>query len=152
MVESPHYKDLLQFFNDCQVEYLVVGGYAVMKYSEPRYTKDLDIWVKRSPQNSIRIFEALAQFGAPLEHDGITRETFSQTNVIYQIGIAPVRVDILTHLSGVDFEKAWQRRAAASFFGVAANFISLDDLIANKRAAGRASDLEDLKKMEKGGQ
>lgn len=86
MVESPHYRDLLRLFNDCQVEYLVVGGYAVMKYSEPRYTKDLDIWFNRSLQNSVRIFQALAEFGAPLEHDGITEDTFGRTNVVYQIG------------------------------------------------------------------
>lgn len=152
MVESPHYKDLLHLFNDYEVEYLVVGGYAVMKYSEPRYTKDLDIWVKNSLQNSERVFQALAKFGAPLEHDGITRETFSQTSVVYQIGVAPVRIDILTHLSGVEFERAWERRAATSFFGVAANFISIDDLIANKKAAGRESDLDDLKRIEKNGQ
>jgi hypothetical protein len=77
----------------------------------------LDIWVNRSRKNSLRVFQALAQFGAPLEHDGITAETFCQTSVIYQIGVAPVRIDILTHLSGIDFEEAWLRRAPASFFG-----------------------------------
>ena len=72
MAENPHYKELLQLLNEFQVEYLIVGGFAVMKYGEPRYTKDLDIWIHNSRQNSARLVEALTKFGAPLEHDGIT--------------------------------------------------------------------------------
>jgi predicted nucleotidyltransferase len=102
MVESPHYKELLQALNDYEVEYLIVGGYAVMKYTEPRYTKDLDVWVNNSSQNSVRVFHALAKFGA------------------------------------------WPKRVKSAFFGVPVHFISLDDLIANKRAAGRSTDLEHL--------
>ena len=75
MAESPHYKELLQLLNESQVEYLIVGGFAVMKYGEPRYTKDLDVWVHNSQQNSLRVVEALKKFGAPLEHDGINPGT-----------------------------------------------------------------------------
>ncbi len=78
MAENPHYKDLLLALNRFEVEYLIVGGYAVMKYTEPRYTKDLDVWVHNSPQNSARLFQVLAAFGAPLQHDGITPETFAK--------------------------------------------------------------------------
>jgi hypothetical protein len=88
MAESPHYKELLQLLNEFEVEYLIVGGYAVMKYGEPRYTKDLDVWVRNSAQNSIRVVAALKQFGAPLEHDGINAETFTGKQVVYQIGVA----------------------------------------------------------------
>jgi len=106
MAENPHYKELLQLLNEFQVEYLIVGGFAVMKYGEPRYTKGLDIWVNNSAQNSRRVVRALKKFGAPLDHDGITPETFTERQVVYQIGIAPVRVDILTEITGVKFADA----------------------------------------------
>ncbi len=97
---KPTLQRTLQLLNEFEVEYLIVGGYAVMKYGEPRYTKDLDVWVRNSPQNSLRILGALKKFGAPLEHDGITAETFTDKQVVYQIGIAPVRIDILTKITG----------------------------------------------------
>ena len=150
MAENPHYKELLQLLNEFEVEYLIVGGFAVMKYGEPRYTKDLDVWVHNSPQNSIRVVEALKKFGAPLEHDGIAPATFAEKQVVYQIGIAPVRVDILTDITGVEFHHAWRNRVAGTFFGVPVHFISLDDLVANKQALGRSSDLKDLKQSPKG--
>jgi predicted nucleotidyltransferase len=149
MVENPHYRELLQLLNEFEVEYLIVGGFAVMKYGEPRYTKDLDVWIHNSPQNSVRIVEALKKFGAPLEHDGITAETFTEKQVVYQIGIAPVRIDILTEITAVEFPDAWRKRVASTFFGVPVHFISLDDLAANKQALGRSSDLKDLKQSSK---
>jgi len=145
MAENPHYKELLQLFNEFQVEYLIVGGFAVMKYGEPRYTKDLDVWVDNSAQNSQKVVEALTRFGAPLAQDGITPETFAENQVVYQIGIAPVRIDILTEITGVRFAEAWGKKVASTFFGVPVHFISFDDLVANKRALGRASDLRDLR-------
>jgi hypothetical protein len=144
MAENPHYKELLQLLNEFQVEYLIVGGFAVMKYGEPRYTKDLDVWVGNSPQNSQKVVEALRRFGAPLDHDGITPQTFTEKQVVYQIGIAPVRIDVLTEITGVKFADAWKNKVASTFFGVPVHFISFDDLVANKRALGRASDLRDL--------
>ena len=146
MAENPHYKELLQLLNEFDVEYLIVGGFAVMKYGEPRYTKDLDVWVRNSPQNATRVVEALRKFGAPLEHDGISAATFAGRQVVYQIGIAPVRIDILTEITGVQFEQAWSRRVASTFFGVPVNFIGFDDLLMNKEALGRTSDLQDLKR------
>jgi predicted nucleotidyltransferase len=128
---------------------LIVGGFAVMKYGEPRYTKDLDVWVNNSRQNSGRVVAALKKFGAPLEHDGITAETFTEKQVVYQIGIAPVRIDFLTEITGVEFPDAWRNKVASTFFGVPVHFISLDDLVANKRALGRGSDLKDLKQYPK---
>jgi predicted nucleotidyltransferase len=145
MAESPHYKELLQLLNQFGVEYLIVGGYAVMKYGEPRYTKDLDVWVHNSAQNSLRVVEALKKFGAPIEHDGINPDTFAEKQVVYQIGVAPVRIDILTEITGVEFAGAWAKRVASTFFGLRVHFISLDDLLTNKRALGRSSDLKDLK-------
>ena len=149
MAESPHYKELLRLLNEFEVEYLIVGGFAVMKYGEPRYTKDLDVWVHNSLQNSARLVGALKKFGAPLEHDGITAETFTDQQLVYQIGIAPVRVDILTEITGVQFPDAWRKRVASTFFGVPVHFISWDDLVTNKQALGRSSDLKDLKQSAK---
>ena len=137
--------ELLQLLNEFQVEYLIVGGFAVMKYGEPRYTKDLDVWVYNSFQNSIRVVEALKKFGAPLEHDGIAAETFAEKQIVYQIGVAPVRIDILTQITGVEFSKAWKSRVPSTFFGIPVHFISLEDLATNKRALGRSSDLKDLR-------
>src|SRR5215469_5013644 len=149
MAGNPHYKELLQVLNEFEVDYLIVGGFAVMKYGEPRYTKDLDVWVHNSPQNSVRVVEALKKFGAPLEHDGITAETFSAKQVVYQIGVAPVRIDILTEITGVEFSDGWKKRVASTFFGVPVHFISLDDLVTNKQALGRSSDLKDLQQNQK---
>jgi hypothetical protein len=145
MAESPHYKELLQSLSKFQVEFLIVGGYAVMKYAEPRFTKDLDVWVNNSPENSARLVKALRDFGAPLDHDGITQETFAGRQVVYQIGVAPVRIDILSAITGVEFPAAWKTRVAGRLFGVSVDFISQGHLTANKKALGRESDLRDLK-------
>jgi Nucleotidyl transferase of unknown function (DUF2204) len=149
MAENPHYKELLQLLNEFEVEYLIVGGFAVMKYGEPRYTKDLDVWVHNSAKNSVRVVQALQKFGVPLDHDGITAETFTEKQVVYQIGVAPVRIDILTEITGVDFKNAWRKKVPSTFFGVPVHFISFDDLVANKQALGRSSDLKDLKRNRK---
>lgn len=148
MVDNPHFKELLQRFNANEVEYLIVGGYAVMKYTEPRFTKDLDLWVSNSQENSTRVYRGLAQFGAPLIQDGLTPEDFTSDSITYQIGVAPVRIDVLTNIDGVCFADAWMRRVAGAFFGIPVHFISLEDLIANKRQAGRNSDLEHLRYLQ----
>src|ERR1700757_3127526 len=142
---KPRIQRTLQLLNEFEVDYLIVGGFAVMKYGEPRYTKDLDVWIHNSLPNCIRAIGALKKFGAPLDNDGITAETFSEKQVVYQIGIAPVRIDILTAITGVEFANAWKNKVRSTFFGVPVHFISQADLEANKRALGRASDLEDLK-------
>src|SRR5262249_48803800 len=149
MAENPHFRELLQTLNDCEVRYLIVGGYAVMKYTEPRYTKDLGVWVENSVDNALRVFDALKRFGAPLESDGVTPETFTGNETTYQIGLAPLRVDILTQITGVEFSAAWSRRVRGMIFGIPVPFISLDDLIVNKRETGRSSDLDQLKHISK---
>jgi hypothetical protein len=123
-----------------------VGGYAVMLYSEPRFTKDLDIWVDREGGNSERVFRALAEFGAPLS--GIVPTDFSRADLIYQLGVAPLRINILTSINGVEFHAAWNRRKEASFGDTVATFIGRDDLLTNKRATARMSDLADCERLE----
>jgi len=149
MADSPDFKELLRAFNEKQAEYLIVGGYAVMKYTEPRFTKDLDVWIRNSPANAARVYEALAEFGAPLRQDGLTPGDFATDEMTYQIGVAPVRIDVLTRISGVEFEDAWRNRVPGTFFEIPVHFISLRDLIINKRAAGRTSDLEQLESLSR---
>lgn len=89
MAESPDFKELLHAFNKKKAEYLIVGGYAVMKYTEPRFTKDLDLWIRNSQENAAKVYEALAEFGAPLRKDGLVPEDFASEDMTYQIGVAP---------------------------------------------------------------
>jgi hypothetical protein len=119
-----------------------------MKYTEPRYTKDLDVWVENSAENSSRVFEALRKFGAPLESVNITPETFTRREITYQIGVAPIRIDVLTQITSVEFSAAWKKRVSGTIFGIPVPFISLDHL-ANKLATGRRNDLEKLKHISK---
>lgn len=115
MAESPHYKELLQLSNEFEVQYLIVGGFALMKYREPRYAKGLDVWVHNSAENSRRVVRALQKFGAPLEHDGITAETFTDRQVVYQIGVASVRIDILTGITLSSFPMLGKGKWQAPF-------------------------------------
>lgn len=138
------FRELLKIFNEHAVKYLIVGGYAVMKYSEPRFTKDLDIWIEASPENAKNVFQALKSFGSPLE--GLTENDFAEDG-FYQMGRPPVRVDVLMSISGVEFQKAWKNKVETDFDGVSAYFIGLDDLIQNKKASGRLQDLADVEKM-----
>ncbi len=147
MAESQgDFGELLQLFNAAQVEFIVIGSHAVMKYTEPRYTKDLDLWVSSSPVNAQRVYDALSEFGAPLTRNAVTPDDFTR-EVIYQIGVAPIRIDILTHIPGIRFEEAWPRRVQGDLFGVPVNFLALDDLISAKQAAGRTVDALDLEQL-----
>lgn len=149
MAESPDFEEPLHAFNEKQAEYLIVGGYAVMKYTKPRFTKDLDVWIQNSLEKRQQDVSSLAEFGAPLQKDGLFAEDFASEDMTYQIGFAPVRIDILTHVSGIQFAEAWQNRVAGTFFGLTVHFISLNDLIINKRVAGRSRDLEQLERFQR---
>lgn len=146
MSANSDFKELLSTFNDKRVRYLVVGGYAVIKYSEPRYTKDLDLWVKADEPNAAAVFAALRVFGAPLT--GLTENDFAHEGYFYQLGIPPVRVDILMSIPGLTFEAAWPRRVEVDFDGVTVQFISKQDLITSKLATGRPQDLLDAENLK----
>jgi hypothetical protein len=144
------FKELLSILNEHHVKYLIVGAYAVAIYAQPRATKDLDILVKADDGNGKAIFAALAKFGAPLE--GLTAADFSEAGPFFRMGTAPVGVDILTKIPGIDFDAAWQRRiedVVDEKSGLKAKFISADDLIASKVAAGRLQDLADVEAVRK---
>jgi len=141
------WKDLLSGLVIGKVEFLVIGGYAVMKYTQPYNTKDLDLWVNPTPENAARLYLALAQFGAPLK--GVTPDFFTVPGNFYQIGVSQWRVDILTSTAaGLAFESAWSRRGEMIVAGVAVPVISREDLILTKRAAGRKRDLAAVEDLE----
>ncbi len=140
------FKELLKIFAKGKVKYLIIGGYAVAKHSEPRYTKDLDIWIGNSRENAERVFHALKEFSAPLNN--IKIEDFTRPTLVFQIGIEPSRIDILMGLKELDFDECWERRATAEISEIEIHFISIDDLIFNKKLAGRPQDLRDAENLE----
>jgi hypothetical protein len=147
MLTNRNFKELLSTFRSFNVRFLVVGGYAVMRYAEPRYTKDLDLWVGIDPENARRTYDALKSFGAPLA--GLTADDFTDPKSFYQMGVPPLRIDIMFFLTGLDFETAWKHREELHLDDVTVPFISIDDLIAGKKALGRPQDLIDVANLEK---
>lgn len=145
MFVNSDFSDLLRLFNANQVKYLVIGGYALIQYAEPRYTKDLDLWISTDPTNAQAVYRALREFGAPLAD--LTEADFAQEGYFYQMGVPPVRVDILMGIPGAVFDEAWPRRLEVDFDGLVVPFISRHDLIAAKRASGRPQDLLDVKHL-----
>ena len=144
---NPDYRDILSIFNDEQVEYLLVGAYALAAHGNPRATGDIDLWVKPDPKNAGRVIVALIRFGAPIEQleDG----DFSQPDIVFQIGIAPRRIDILTSISGVmGFEEAWQERMDVEIEEISVPVLSRRHLIENKRSTRRPQDLADVAWLE----
>lgn len=145
MLTSPDFKDLLNILARYRARYLVVGGYAVMRYTEPRFTKDLDLWVSASEENASAVFRALKEFGAPLA--GLAAHDFTEQGYFYQMGKAPFRLDIMMSIPGVEFEAAWERREEALVDGVTVPFISRADLIRAKEASARPQDLVDAENL-----
>jgi hypothetical protein len=139
------FRELLQIFSDAQVRYLIIGGYAVIKHAEPRYTKDLDLWVSPDAENAERVYQALTKFGAPIAE--LKPEDFTQKGYFFTMGLAPSRVDVFFDLLKLDFEECWQRRVEAQIGEMEIYFISREDLIINKEAVGRLQDLADAEKL-----
>jgi hypothetical protein len=144
------YKDLLSAFHAHGVRYLIVGGYAVIFHAQPRFTKDIDFFIKADLSNAQATYAALAGFGAALE--GIRAEEFAERGSFFRFGREPRGFDILPDLPGVDFDAAWERRAEGvvdTKSGLSAFFISKDDLIAAKLASGRPQDIADVDAIRK---
>jgi predicted nucleotidyltransferase len=143
MILPEDLRQLLLALNAHGVEYLVVGGWAVGYYAEPRFTKDIDIFIRSSVRNSEAVFKALAEFGAPIA--GLTPEDFRDSPTsIFQLGNSPARADILQSIDGVEFDPAWNDRVQFSIGGVQVNVISVEHLIQNKLNSGRLQDLADV--------
>jgi hypothetical protein len=146
MAANADFKDLFSIFNEEKVEYLVVGAHAVIFYAEPRYTKDLDLWVNATVDNAAKVYQALVRFGAPLRN--ISVDDFCKEDMIYQIGVEPNRIDVIMGISGVCFEDAWVCRVESRYAGVAINIMGKENLISSKEAAGRPQDLLDLARLK----
>lgn len=138
--------DLLQNLSDADARFLVVGAYAVAVHGRPRATGDLDVWIEPTSQNARRVYEALSTFGAPLNE--LTLEDLETPDIVFQMGVPPRRIDILTSISGVSFSDAWDNRTYAKFDDVRASVIGLQELIQNKEATGRDQDIADVGKLK----
>ena len=137
------YKEILQGLLDASVEFLLVGAYALAAHGYPRATGDIDIWVRPSPDNAHRVYTALAAFGAPLQN--VAPQDFSHPDVVFQIGVAPRRIDIMTGISGLEFAEAARNAAQVEIEALTIPVLSRADLITNKEASGREKDLLDAK-------
>jgi hypothetical protein len=147
MLTNSDFKELLNLFAKHNIRYLVAGGYAVMKYSEPRFTKDLDVWIATDPENASSVYVALKEFGAPLAN--LTPDDFTRKDYFYQMGRPPLRVDIMMSILGVEFEESWKNREEVELDGLRIPFISRSDLIQAKKASGRPQDKIDVEKLKR---
>jgi len=145
-VLNPDFRDILSACIAEDVEFLVVGAYALAAHGLPRATGDLDLWIRRSPGNAARAMRALAAFGAPL--DQITEADLCAPGIIFQMGVEPSRVDIITAIDGVDFDEAWPNRIVTTIDELPVPLLGLRDLMTNKRAAGRDQDRADVSRVE----
>jgi hypothetical protein len=141
----PDFKEFLQLLNSHQVEYLLIGGYAVGYHGYPRATADMDIWIAIRPENAEKVVKVLREFGFGVE--GLTPDLFLKEEQIIRMGVPPVRIEILTTISGVSFEECYTERKVDTLDGVEVNLISLAHLKENKKASGRHKDLDDLENL-----
>ena len=141
------FRELLELFNAHDVHYLIVGGYALAYYGAPRYTGDIDIFVKPDSNNASLVLKALNDFG--FGSAGLKLEDFTNPDNIVQLGYPPVRIDIMTSISGVSWEDAYKSRESGTYGDLRVSFIGLDQYIQNKRATGRKKDLADLEALGK---
>ena len=143
---SPDFRALSAAFNDRGVEFIIVEAHALAAHGLVRATRDPDVWVRPEPENAQRVLAALADFGAPL-HD-LTAGAVARPGLVFQIGVEPLRIDVITAIDGVDFAEAWPERVPARFADQEAAVLSREDLLVNKRATGRDQDLLDVKWLE----
>ncbi len=141
------FQDLLLLFADAGVEFVIVGAYALAFHGAPRASGDIDLFVRPRLVNAQRVFQALARFGAPLESAGVTAADFAQPGAVYQIGLPPRRIDVLTEISGVTFDEAWASRVVGEVEGRAVGFIGRAALLKNKEASGRLQDVADAARL-----
>lgn len=146
---NPDFLDLLRALVDAGVEFVVVGAYALSFHGAPRASGDIEIFVRPSPDNAAKVWRALLAFGAPLAAAGLVQADFEEPDLVYQIGLPPRRVDVLTSISGVSFDEAWSSRAPATVEGRAIYFIGREMYVRNKLAAGRPKDLADAARLSR---
>jgi hypothetical protein len=146
MTLLPHeFKEFLEFMNSNKVEYLLLGGYSVIFYGYTRTTGDIDFWIKASRKNASRVSKALIEFG--FDPANVAPQMFLRKKKVFRIGNPPLQIDILTDVSGLEFEKCYTERTVAEIDGIPVSVIGLKDLKKNKRASGRLKDLDDLENL-----
>lgn len=141
------FREFIELLNAHKVNYLIVGGYAVGFHSRPKFTNDLDIWVDNSPGNAEKVLNVLKGFG--FEQLDIRIEDLTSPDRVIQLGYAPLRIDIMMSVSGLNFKEAYQNRVTGRYLGVEAHFASIDDILQNKKSSGRTKDLEDINWIRK---
>jgi hypothetical protein len=139
--------EMLYALCDAEADFLVVGAHALAAHELPRATQDLDLWVRATPENAVRVWRALAVFGAPLQN--VTVDDFATPGITLQLGLPPYRIDILTDITGVRFEEAWPNRLEVEGYGRKYAVLGKKELIRNKRAAARPKDLLDVENLER---
>ena len=147
MILNEDYRDILLALNTEQVDFILIGAYAVAAHGYPRATMDIDIWVMPSLENADAVFRALKRFGSPLH--GLSVKDLQSNDTVFQIGVAPRRIDLLTGATGLDFLTASENAVARNFDGIDLKVLSLDDLIVNKQATGRPKDQVDVDELKK---
>ena len=147
MTLDPDFEDFIQFLNQYEVDYMIVGGYAMAFHGSPRYTGDLDIWIDISESNAEKMLLVINAFG--FSSLGFKKEDFLKENLINQIGYPPLRIDILTNIDGIDFKEAYTQKQVIEIEDLKANYIGLRDLIQNKKTSGREKDIIDVKTLQK---
>ncbi len=146
MIEFPRdFKEFLQLLNSNEIEYLVIGGYAVGYHGYPRATGDMDIWIAINEKNALKMVEVLKAFGFDLPE--VKKELFLKEEKVIRMGVPPMRLEILTSIDGVRFDTCFKNRVIADFGDFKVNFISKGDLLINKRSSGRPQDLVDFDKL-----
>lgn len=147
MILNDDYRDMLLALNAARVKFILVGAYALAAHGYPRATMDIDVWVMPAVENATAIMQALRTFGAPLH--SISETDFHAEDLIFQIGVAPRRIDLITSISGVNFADAFTNAIEVEIDGIKIRALSLPDLIINKRASGRTKDLADVEMLER---
>jgi hypothetical protein len=141
------FKEFIELLNKNKAHYLIIGGYAFSFYAEPRFTKDIDILIRQTKENARKIIDCMKDFG--FSDLDLTEKDFLESNQVIQLGVAPLRIDIITSIKGVDFQKLWGNRVLGQYGDIEVNFISKKDLISCKKKSGRKQDLADVEKLEK---
>ncbi len=143
---NPDFRDMLSALIDAEVDFLLVGAYAMAAHGYPRATGDIDLWVRADDATAPKVYRAIAEFGAPVE--GLNVSDLSEPGIVFQIGVSPVRIDILTKIDSVSFDDAWPNRISVNWDGLEIPVIGRTDLIRNKRSTGRTKDLADAEQLE----
>ena len=143
------FRDLLAAFAEEEVEFVIVGAYALAFHGAPRASGDIDLLVRPTAENATRVVRALRRFGAPIDAHGVTQADFERAGSVYQVGLPPRRIDVLTELTGVPFDEVWATRVAAQVEGREVAVIGRETYVRNKRALGRPKDLADIERLDR---